>query len=53
MSIYPNVTKQNLIISAKLAEKQKNQRAIEIKNRTLKQTLDKNLAESFRTKIKK
>ena len=45
MSIYSNVTEQDLINLRKLAEKQKNQRALMIKDRTLKQTHDVKLAE--------
>ena len=41
MSICPNVTPKNLLNLSKLAEQQKNQRAIKIKNRNLKQTHDK------------
>ena len=52
MSIYPNVTKQNLFNLSKLAEQPKNQRANEIKNRILYQTLDNKLAESLSPKIK-
>ena len=40
MSIYPNVTKEDLFKLSKLAEKQKNQRAIKIENGILKQTHD-------------
>ena len=47
MSIYSNVTEQDLINLPKLAEQQKNQRALKIKNKILKQTLDKKLAESL------
>ena len=47
MSIYSNVTEQDLINLRKLAEKQKNQRADKIKNRILKQTHDIKLAESL------
>ena len=47
MSIYSNVTEQNLINLSKLAEEQKNQRANKIKNRTSKQTQDINLAENL------
>ena len=47
MSFYSNVTEQNFIIVSKLAGEQKNQRAIELKNRTSKQTHDINLAESL------
>ena len=46
MSIYPNVTEQDLITLGKVAEQQKKQRAIKIKNEILKQTHDKKLAES-------
>ena len=38
MSIYPNVSEEDLIILRKLAEQQKNQRANKIKYRILKQT---------------
>ena len=47
MSIYANVTEQDLINLPKLAEKQKNQRAPKIKNRILKRTHDIILAESL------
>ena len=47
MSIYSNVTEQDLINLRKLAEQQKNQRALKIKNRILKQTHDIKLAESL------
>ena len=47
MSIYSNVTEQDLINLRKLAEQQKNQRAERIKTRILKQTHDKKLAESL------
>ena len=47
MSIYSNVTEQDLDNLRKLAEQQKNQRALTIKNRILKQTLDDRLAESL------
>ena len=53
MSIYPNITEQDFINLAKLAEQQKNQRAINIKNKIFKQTHEKNLAESFEPVIKK
>ena len=45
MSIYSNVTEQDLINLRKLAEQQKKQRALEIKNRILKQIHDIKLAE--------
>ena len=47
MSIYSNVTEQDLENLRKLAEQQKNQRAEKIKNRILKQTHDIKLAESL------
>ena len=45
MSFYSSVTEQDLINLRELAEQQKNQRAIEIRNRILKQTHEKKLAE--------
>ena len=53
MSIYSNVTEQDLVILRKLAEQQKNQRDLKIKNRILKQTLDIRLAESLTLITKK
>ena len=53
MSIYSNVTEQDLINLRKLAEQQKNQRAEKIKNRILKQTHDVELAESLSPITKK
>ena len=47
MNIYSNVTDQDLINQRKLAEEQKNQRALKIKKRILKQTHDNKLAESL------
>ena len=47
MSIYSNVTEEDLINLRKLADQQKNQRALKIKNRILKQTHDDKLAESL------
>ena len=47
MSIYSNVTEQDLINLRKLAEQQKNQRDEKINNRILKQTHDLKLAESL------
>ena len=47
MSIYSNVTEQDLINLRKLAEQQKNERALKIKNRISKETHDVKLAESF------
>ena len=40
MSIYPNITEQDLFNLRKLAEQQKNQLAEKIKNRILKHTHD-------------
>ena len=40
MSIYSNVTEQDYVNLRKLAEQQKNQRALKIKNRISKQTHD-------------
>ena len=53
MSIYSNVTGEDMINLRKLAEQQKEQRAIEIKNRILKQSHDIKLAESFSPITKK
>ena len=47
MSINSNVSEQELIFLRKLAEQQKEQRALKIKNRILKQTHDIKLAESL------
>ena len=47
MSIYSNVTEKDLNNLHKLAEQQKEQRALKIRNRILKQTHDKKLAESL------
>ena len=49
MSIYSNVTEQDSINLRKLAEQQKEQRALKIKNRICKQTHDVKLAESLST----
>ena len=53
MSIYSNVSEQDLIILRKLAEQQKNERALKIRNRILKQTHDIKLAESLSPITKK
>ena len=53
MSIYSNVTEEDMINLRKLAEQQKNQRALKIKNRISKQTPDIKLAESFSPITKK
>ena len=47
MSIYSNVTEQDLDNLRNLSQQQMEQRAIKIKNRILKQTQDKKLAESL------
>ena len=53
MSIYSNVTEEDMINLRKLADQQKNQRAEKIKNRILKQTHDEKLAESLSPITKK
>ena len=53
MSIYSNVTEQDLFNLRKLAEQQKNQGALKIKNRTLKQTHVIKLAEAYHLSLKK
>ena len=53
MSIYSNVTEQDLDNLRKLAQQQKEQRARKIKNRILKQTHDIKLAESLSPITKK
>ena len=53
MSIYSNVTEQDLESLRKLADQQKEQRALKIKNRILKQTHDIKLAESLSPITKK
>ena len=47
MSIYSNVTEQDLDNLRKLAEQQRNERARKIQNKILKQTHDTKLAESL------
>ena len=47
MSIYSNVTEEDLNNLPKLADQQKNQGAPKIKNRNIKQTHDIKLAESL------
>ena len=47
MSIYSNISEQDLIHLRQLAEQQKNQRALENKIRILKQTHDIKLAENL------
>ena len=53
MSIYSNVTEQDLINLRKIAEQQKNQLGGKIKNRILKQTHDVKLAEALSPITKK
>ena len=53
MSIYSNVTEKDLENLRKLADQQKNQQALKIKNRILKQTHDFELAESLSPITKK
>ena len=53
MSIFSNVTEQDLDNLRKLAEQQKSQRALKIKNRILKQTHYEKLAESLSPITKK
>ena len=53
MSIYSNVTEQDLINLRILAEQQKEQRALKIKNRILNQTHDVKLAETLSPITKK
>ena len=52
MSIYSNVTEEDLINLRKLSEQQKNERALKIKNMILKQTHDVKLAESLSPTLK-
>ena len=53
MSIYSNVTEQDLINLHKLAEQQKEQRALKIRNKILRETHDIKLAESLSPITKK
>ena len=53
MSIYSNVTEQDLNNLRKLAKQQKNQRAMKINNRIWKQTHETKLAESLSPITKK
>ena len=53
MSIYSKVTEQDLINLRKIAEQPKNQRALKIKNRNLKQTHDIKRAENLSPITKK
>ena len=47
MSIYSNVTEEDYLNLRKLAQQQKEERALKVKNGILKQTHDKKLAESL------
>ena len=47
MSVYPNVTNEEIISLEKSAEQQKNEKARKIKCRIIKQTYDAKLAETF------
>ena len=53
MSIYSNVTEQDLINLRKLAEQQENQRALKVKNRISKKTHDRKSAENLSPITKK
>ena len=53
MSIYSNIIEQDLINSRNLAEQQREQRALKIKSKILKQTHDVKTAESLSTITKK
>ena len=53
MSVYSDVTEQDLNILRKLDEQEKNQRALKIKNRILKHTHDIKLAENLSHVTKK
>ena len=53
MSIYSNISEKDLINLRKLAEQQKNERALKIKNSILKKTHDEKLAESLSPITKK
>ena len=53
MSIYSNITEADLENLRKLAEQEKNERALKIKNRIIKQTHDINWAESLSPITKK
>ena len=53
MSIYSNITEKDLENLRKLAEQQKQERALKIKNRILKQTHDIKIAESLSPITKK
>ena len=48
MSIYSNVTQEDLNKLSQLAEQQKDYQSTKIKNRILKQTHDEKLSETFK-----
>ena len=53
MSVYPNVTEEDLINLSKLAEQQEEQRAIKIKNKIINQTHDEKLTKNLSPITKK
>ena len=53
MNIYPDLSEKDINNLVELSEHQKNQRAIKIKKRILKQTHDKQIAETFKSITKK
>ena len=53
MSIYPNVTEEVMNNLVETAEQQKNQRAVKLQKKKLKQTLDKKSAVRFESIPKK
>ena len=53
MSVYSNVTEEDLLSLEKLAEQQKNEKARKIKKRIFKQTYDQKLSEIFEPITKK
>ena len=53
MSVYSNVTEEDLLSLEKLANEQKNEKARKIKNRIFKQTYNQKLAETFEPITKK
>ena len=53
MSLYSNVTEEDMILLRELSQQQKNQRAPKIKNRILKQTHDIKLAANLSPITKK
>ena len=53
MSVCTNLTEEDLLSLRKLAEQQKIEKASKIKKRIFKQTLDRDLAETFKPITKK